>query len=132
MTEPHISTSRIHGRNKETLSGRVGRALGETLGGNQVKMVYTQALVFGNGMSARSVQENLAENLSFLQCFRSDRQKVKDCGRLMKAQSLSSKNLIPNDTLYITIYCWGNGASCHRRSVSVTMSKVLVLYVGFK
>ncbi|XP_048031807.1 DNA damage-inducible transcript 4-like protein-like [Megalobrama amblycephala] len=53
-------------------------------------MVYTQALVFGNGMSARSVQENLAENLSFLQCFRSDRQKVKDCGRLMKAQSLSS------------------------------------------
>ncbi|XP_067313173.1 DNA damage-inducible transcript 4-like protein-like [Pseudorasbora parva] len=53
-------------------------------------MVYTQALVFGNGMSVRSEQENLAEDLSFLQSFRSDRHKLKHCGRLMKAQSLSS------------------------------------------
>ncbi|XP_016130221.1 DNA damage-inducible transcript 4-like protein [Sinocyclocheilus grahami] len=53
-------------------------------------MVYTQALVFGNGMSVRSEQENLAENLSFLQHFRSDRDELKHCGRLMKAHSSSS------------------------------------------
>ncbi|XP_016098543.1 DNA damage-inducible transcript 4-like protein [Sinocyclocheilus grahami] len=53
-------------------------------------MVYTQALVFGNGMTVRSEQEKLAEDLSFLQHFRSDRDKLKHCGRLMKAQSSSS------------------------------------------
>ncbi|XP_016398361.1 DNA damage-inducible transcript 4-like protein isoform X3 [Sinocyclocheilus rhinocerous] len=53
-------------------------------------MVYTQALVFGNGLSVRSEQEKLAEDLSFLQHFRSDRDKLKHCGRLMKAQSSSS------------------------------------------
>lgn len=53
-------------------------------------MVYTQALVFGNGMSVRSEQENLAESLRFLQDFRSDKEKLSHCGRLMKAQSSSS------------------------------------------
>ncbi|KAL0176286.1 hypothetical protein M9458_028616, partial [Cirrhinus mrigala] len=54
-------------------------------------MVYTQALVFANGMSVRNEQENVAEDLSFLKHFRSDRetQKLKHCGRLMKAQSSS-------------------------------------------
>ncbi|XP_052430490.1 DNA damage-inducible transcript 4-like protein [Carassius gibelio] len=55
-------------------------------------MVYTQALVFGNGMSVRSELETLtlAEDLSFIQHFRPDRDKLKHCGRLMKAHSSSS------------------------------------------
>ncbi|XP_051514337.1 DNA damage-inducible transcript 4-like protein [Myxocyprinus asiaticus] len=53
-------------------------------------MVYTQALVFGNGMSVRCEQENLVEGLRFLQYFKSDKEKLKPCGRLMKAQSSSS------------------------------------------
>ncbi|XP_043112962.1 DNA damage-inducible transcript 4-like protein-like [Puntigrus tetrazona] len=51
-------------------------------------MVYTQALVFG--MSVRSEQENLAEELSALQRFRSDGDELKHCGGLVKARSSSS------------------------------------------
>ncbi|KAK7137648.1 hypothetical protein R3I94_013334 [Phoxinus phoxinus] len=53
-------------------------------------MVYTQALVLGNGMTVRNEQESLAEDPSFLQGFRSDRHKLQHGGRLMKAHSLSS------------------------------------------
>ncbi|XP_052005929.1 DNA damage-inducible transcript 4-like protein [Xyrauchen texanus] len=53
-------------------------------------MVYTQALVFGNGMSVRCEQENLVEGLTFRQYFKPDKEKLKRCGRLMKAQSSSS------------------------------------------
>ncbi|XP_056106213.1 DNA damage-inducible transcript 4-like protein-like [Rhinichthys klamathensis goyatoka] len=54
-------------------------------------MVYTQALVLGNGMTVRNEQESgLSEDLSFLHCFRSDRHKLQHGGRLMKAHSLSS------------------------------------------
>ncbi|XP_051505303.1 DNA damage-inducible transcript 4-like protein [Myxocyprinus asiaticus] len=53
-------------------------------------MVYTYALVFGNGMSVRCEQENLVEGLTFQQYFKSDKEKLKHCGRLMKAQSSSS------------------------------------------
>ncbi|KAA0709679.1 DNA damage-inducible transcript 4-like protein [Triplophysa tibetana] len=53
-------------------------------------MVYTQALVFGNGMAGRSEHENLVNSLRFLQDFESDKEKLSHCGALMKAQSSSS------------------------------------------
>lgn len=57
-------------------------------------MVYTQALVFGNGMAGRSEQENIVDTLGFLQDFRSDKEKLSHCGRLMKAQSSSSEYIV--------------------------------------
>lgn len=57
-------------------------------------MVYTQALVFGNGMAGRSEQENLVDSLRFLRDFESDKEKLIHCGSLMKAQSSSSKCIL--------------------------------------
>ncbi|XP_065131335.1 DNA damage-inducible transcript 4-like protein [Paramisgurnus dabryanus] len=49
-------------------------------------MVYTQALLFANGMSRKTEQQNLAKSLRF----RNFGSHNDPCGRLMKAESLSS------------------------------------------
>nr|XP_055033249.1 DNA damage-inducible transcript 4-like protein-like [Misgurnus anguillicaudatus] len=52
-------------------------------------MVYTQALLFANGMSRKTEQQNLANGLRF-QDFIAHNERLHPCGRLMKAESLSS------------------------------------------